>query len=283
MVTQEQELGLLAVIDLGIQIFLGFVAIALKTEKFLDLASGSTFLLLAIVAIVLHQNGSWDNVSIRQWANVIMIGIWAIRWSAFLFWRVLKAGEDSRFREAKENPIKFLTYWIVQAVWVFLTGLAVYITNVRSDDSDRIDTSMVVGWCVFAFGFIFEVTADVQKTKWRAKPENKGMWIDVGLWSICQHPNYAGEMLVWWGIYIANVSSFVGWENVGILSPLFTFTLIRFVSGIPLLQVRAREKWGKNPEWRRYHTTTPFYLFFLKPCMRYKSCNSGDYVDIGDP
>jgi len=280
MVTQAQGLGLLAAIDFGIQIFLGFVAILFKTEKFFDLAGGSTFLVLAIVALCLRQDASWDTVSTRQKANVVMVGIWAIRLSAFLFWRVLKAGEDSRFREAKENPAKFLTIWIVQGVWVFLTGIAAYITNVGTADSNGIDSSMVAGWCVFSFGFLFEVTADVQKTIWRAKPENKGKWIAVGLWSICQHPNYAGEMLVWWGVYIANVSSYRGWEHIGILSPLFTFFLIRFVSGIPLLQVRAREKWGEIPEWRLYHSTTPLYLFFLKPFMKLKACKTGEYTDI---
>jgi len=267
MVRQSEGLALLAVLDFGIQLFFGLLAVLLSTEKFFDLCGGTSFLILAVCGLFLQDNPISD-VSQRQWANTVMVAIWAIRLSCFLFYRVLKAGEDRRFRKAKANPLLFIFIWMLQGVWVFLAGLAIYITNVRSYDSNKVDVSMVIGWCVFGFGFLFENIADIQKTRWRANPANKGMWINVGLWSLCQHPNYMGEMLVWLGIYIANVSSYEGWEQIGIVSPLFTFVLIRFVSGVPGLQNYAKEKWGSNPAWQKYHSTTPLLLFCFKcPCL----------------
>jgi len=267
MVRQSEGLGLLAALDFGIQLFFGILAILLSTEKFFDLCGGTTFLILAVYGIFL-QNNPVSDVSHRQWGNVAMVSIWALRLSCFLFWRVLKSGEDRRFRKAKKNPLLYLGIWMMQGVWVFLTGLPVYITNVRSYDQNNVNYSMVLGWAIFGFGFLFEFTADIQKTRWRANPANKGLWIDVGLWSLCQHPNYLGEMLVWLGIWIANVSAFKGWEQIGVVSPLFTFFLIRFVSGVPGLQEYAKKKWGNDPAWQKYHRTTPLLLFCFKcPCL----------------
>jgi len=266
MVRQSEGLGLVAALDFGIQLFFGLLAILLSTEKFFDLVGGTSFLVCAVYGLFLQDN-PLSEVSKRQIANTVMVAIWAVRLSCFLFNRVLKAGEDRRFREIKKNPPLFLFTWMLQGVWVFSSGLAVYITNVRSyDPENEIDASMVIGWIVFAFGFILENVADFQKSRWRAKPENKGKWIDVGVWSICQHPNYMGEMLLWLGIYVSNVSSYEGWEHIGVISPLFTFALIRFVSGVPTLQTYAKNKWGSNPAWKKYHSTTPLLLFCFKPC-----------------
>jgi len=255
---------LLAAIDFGIQISLGFVAIAFSTEKFYDLCGGTTFTILAITALCLRQDALLSTISWRQWGNITMVGIWATRLSCFLFWRILKSGEDRRFRQAKKNALLFLSYWWMQGLWVFLTGLPVYITNLRNSDNNIIDAYMVAGWALFAYGFIFETTADIQKTIWRADPHNRGKWIAVGLWSRCQHPNYAGEILLWVGVYVANVSSYEGWEHIGLVSPVFTFLLLRFISGVPLLQEYALKKWGDNPAWRKYHSSTPLLLFSLK-------------------
>jgi len=283
MVRQSEGLLLLAALDFGIQLFFGLLAILLSTEKFFDLCGGTSFLVLAVYGLFLQDNPASD-VSHRQLANAVMVAIWAVRLSCFLFYRVLKAGEDRRFRKAKKNPFLFIFIWMLQGVWVYASGLAVYITNVRSYDSNKVDIWMVLGWAVFAFGFLLENIADFQKTRWRAKPENKGMWIDVGVWSLCQHPNYMGEMLLWFGIYISNVSSYEGWEHIGIISPLFTFALIRFVSGVPALQAYAKKKWGSNTDWQRYHSTTPLLLFCFKcPCPRPGSSDDDDaYVSVPD-
>jgi len=257
-----RRLGLLAAIDFGIQTSLSIVAIVKKTEKFYDLAGGNTFSVLAVSALMLQDEDS--KVSWRQKMNVAMVGLWATRLSCFLFWRVLKSGEDRRFRQAKKNAPQFFFFWMLQGAWVLLAGLPVWITNVRNHDSDEIDGTMVAGWGIFALGFLIETIADVQKTVWRANPANKGKWINKGLWSVCQHPNYLGEIMLWFGIYLANVSSFKGWEHIGVVSPVFTYLLLRYVSGVPLLQKYARKKWGNDPAWRKYSESTP-YLFFRLP------------------
>jgi len=257
-----RRLGLLAAIDFGIQTTLSVVAIVKKTEKFYDLAGGNTFTLLAASALLLQDKDS--TVSFRQKMNCAMVGLWATRLSCFLFWRVLKSGEDRRFRQAKQNNKMFFSFWLMQGAWVFLAGLPVWITNVRNHDSDEIDGYMMAGWSIFAAGFLIETIADLQKTLWRANPLNKGKWINKGLWALCQHPNYFGEIMLWFGIYLANVSSFQGWEHIGLISPVFTFLLLRYVSGVPLLQKYAKKKWGNDAAWRKYNETTPL-LFFRMP------------------
>eukprot|EP00494_Astrolonche_serrata_P031620 UN31889 len=137
----------------------------------------------------------------------------------------MNSGHDRRFNKARENPPLFLFFWFLQALWILFTGLPVYILNTRED---KIDETWVdwVGRAIFIIGFLTEALADRQKTLWRAKPENQGKWIDVGLWSLCQHPNYLGEFMIWIGIWLNCLSSLKDWEHIGALSPIFTVLLI---------------------------------------------------------
>ena len=79
------------------------------------------------------------------------------------------------------------------------------------------------GLAVFLIGFIVEIIADNQKTKFRSNPENKDKFIDSGLWKFSRHPNYMGEILLWLGISIISLSSLEGLEFATLISPLFTY------------------------------------------------------------
>ena len=106
---------------------------------------------------------------------------------------------------------------------------------------------------VFVAGLLIETFADLQKYRFINNPENKGQWIDSGLWSISRHPNYLGEIMVWVGLYLFAAPSLVGntiW--VGLIGPGFIAYMIIFVSGIPILEKGADKMWGDNPRYQEY-------------------------------
>ena len=102
-----------------------------------------------------------------------------------------------------------------------------------------------------------EVLADAQKLVWKLDPANKGRWIDAGLWSLARYPNYFGEMTLWWGVWLLAVPSFGrtgAWATVA--GPLFVALLLLRVSGIPLQEAQARERWGDDAAFKAYVART---------------------------
>ena len=146
---------------------------------------------------------------------IVLVLIWALRLGFFLFIRVLKAGEDRRFREVKQKFSGFLVWWTLSALWVFLTtvnALVMIINNVSYHD----DYYFYFGLVVWIAGFSFEVIADEQKRRFRSQLSNKDQFISTGLWSISRHPNYFGEILEWVGWAIAT------WSLAGLSFALWT-------------------------------------------------------------
>ncbi|MEZ4592858.1 MAG: DUF1295 domain-containing protein [Chloroflexota bacterium] len=99
--------------------------------------------------------------------------------------------------------------------------------------------------------------ADNQKSAFKADPANKGKFINTGLWTKSRHPNYFGEIVLWLGVAIVAIAVPVlqGWQWVALISPLFVTLLLTRVSGIPMLEKRADEKWGGQPEYEQYKET----------------------------
>ena len=104
--------------------------------------------------------------------------------------------------------------------------------------------------------------ADNQKTQFRAIPDNANKFITTGLWSVSRHPNYFGEVVLWAGIAIMSLPYLQGVQYWTLISPVFSFVLIYFVSGVRMLEARANVKWGDNPEYQKYVKKTP--VFFPK-------------------
>ena len=117
----------------------------------------------------------------------------------------------------------------------------------------------VIGPVVWATGFIIEVVADWQLQQFRNNKENRGKIIKSGLWRYSRHPNYFGEALSWWGISILACSIKYGW--ITFYSAIFITLLIRFVSGVPLLE----EKYKDRPEFQQYCKETNVFVPF---CVR---------------
>ena len=141
--------------------------------------------------------------------------------------------------------------WTLQGLWVFLT-LSMALAALTSNHKTDLNFYAWLGIGIWAFGFIFEVVADYQKTKFRRDPNKKDEFITHGLWSWSRHPNYFGEMLLWSGIAVLSAPVLTGWQWVGLVSPVFVALLLLKVSGVELLEARGRKRWGQNPNYQRY-------------------------------
>lgn len=237
--------------------FLVFIPSAVRrTERFFDLTGSLTFIAVSIALALLAPAQD-----ARGWILAAMVVVWAARLGSFLFARVHRAGTDGRFDEIKTNPLRFFQVWCIQGLWVALTASAAWIA-MSADAADRapLDGFAVAGIVVWLAGMVFEVVADLQKQAFRANPANKGEFIRTGLWSRSRHPNYFGEILVWVGVFVVAVPVLQGWQWVGVLSPLFVVLLLTRVSGIPLLEKRADERWGDRADYRAYRDRTPVLI-----------------------
>merc|ERR1712045_882745 len=106
----------------------------------------------------------------------------------------------------------------------------------------------------------------------RRRSENRGKFITTGLWSISHHPNYFGEILLWFGLYISASSVFQRFQYLSVLSPFFVYLLITRLSGIPLLEKAGLKKWGSLPEYQRYINETPCLVPFVN-CLILGICD----------
>lgn len=220
------------------------------TEKYFDLTGSLTYISLSVYSF--SQAKSKDT---RQTVLTVMVLVWAVRLGTFLFSRIHKAGKDSRFDKIKHRLPRFFNFWTIQGLWVFLTALPVWVTNV-STVSAPVSNTDVIGWGLWLIGFVIEVTADNQKSVFRADSKNQGKFICTGLWAYSRHPNYLGEIILWCGVYISSTNILVGANHIACLSPLFVIFLLTKVSGIPLLEKSADEKWGSNPAYQKYKANT---------------------------
>ena len=234
-----------------------------RTEKFYDIIGTVAYLTVLATASYLTILSTNGHLQIRSIITIALVTIWALRLGLFLFIRVLKAGEDRRFREVKQNFSKFLVWWSVSALWVFLTSanaLTMIINNVGYSD----DLYLYFGLFLWLVGFSFEAIADEQKRRFKSDVNNKDSFIQTGLWSISRHPNYFGEILLWIGMAVIAFPTLEGWQYVTLISPFFIYVLLTRVSGVNLLEQRADQKWGGDEDYEIYKKNTPVLIPYIK-------------------
>ena len=241
-----------------IQWILFIPAYLLQTEKFFDISGSITY--ISVVSYCFLNNHDPANLNIGNIILSIIIIIWALRLGSFLFIRIKKAGEDIRFREIKKSPTRFFMTWTLQGMWVSLCSACALAGIAKGV---VINGYFYLGLAIFLVGFILEIIADNQKTKFRSDPKNKDKFIDSGLWKFSRHPNYMGEILLWLGISIISLSSLEGLELATLISPLFTYLLLVYVSGIRILEHNGDKKWGHLDSYKSYKKNTPRLIGFL--------------------
>merc|ERR1711998_324570 len=233
-----------------------------KTEHYFDLTGSITYLTVMWASLVYggHLRGS---IPLRQWIITGMVTVWALRLGSFLLMRVKKAGKDGRFDEIKKDVFRWFNVWTIQGLWVIFTALGALTINC-SASVKPLCINDYVGFGIWALGFLIEVVADGQKTAFNNNPENKGKWIDVGLWHYSRHPNYFGEIMLWTGVMVAGTAVYEQGQWVSVIIPLFVTFLLTKVSGVPMLENRADEKWGHDPLYQQYKAETSVLLILPK-------------------
>lgn len=225
-----------------------------QTEKFFDLTGSITFITVVVSAVWLSPS-----VDARSWLLLALVSAWALRLGSFLFMRIRSAGEDRRFREIKPSFARFLLTWTLQGLWVTLS-LAAALAAITSATRLPLGAFALFGFLVWLLGFGIEVIADRQKSVFRAAPENAGKFVNVGLWSWSRHPNYFGEIVLWIGVAIIALPILQGWGWLTLISPLFIILLLTRISGVPMLETRADEKWGGQDDYEAYKARTSILI-----------------------
>ncbi|KII89846.1 hypothetical protein PLICRDRAFT_52988 [Plicaturopsis crispa FD-325 SS-3] len=265
----------------GLQTVLAGIFVPQENEKYYDLGGAAGFLSTTFISLYYPSLKSkyWHKLPIslpaltsfapRQLLLSAALGIWSIRLGSFLVQRAIKAGGDSRFDEVKHQPGTFALFWMAQATWITLVGLPVYLCNsLPAPLHSPLGPRDYAAVAFFAASFLFEVIADRQKSAWRRAKDAKQhdeKFISSGLWSISRHPNYVGEVGIWTGIWALSTATLQtawfprGTVAVAAASPLFTWFLLRNVSGVPPLEKSGDKKYGNDPNWREYKKTVPVF------------------------
>ena len=186
--------------------------------------------------------------------------IWSIRLGIYLLRRILLIKIDHRFDDKRDSFLRFGAFWILQALTVWILILPVYGSASSDSLSSGITIWFIIGSAAWLKGFIIETVSDYQKYIFKKNPDNKGKFISKGLWKYSRHPNYFGEILLWWGIAAACIPYFKGPEFLYLISPVFITFLLLKVTGIPLLEKSWEEKWGGDPEFQNYKKQTSLLI-----------------------
>jgi steroid 5-alpha reductase family enzyme len=213
---------------------------------------------------------SWTQIAAPSMrANLILalVTIWGIRLALHLFTRWRAHGEDPRYKKIMAaaienkgwswNKTALLQVFLLQAPLLFITCLPAQLGITAGGSSDGINLLAWMGAVAALAGIVFETVGDAQLNAFRANPANAGKVLNTGLWRYTRHPNYFGDFLTWWGIWLVAASAGTGIAIASIIGPAFlSFTLMKW-SGGPLLE-RGLKK--SRPGYSEYiATTSPFF------------------------
>lgn len=239
-------------------VFMTFVfvlALILKDNSIVDIFWGLGFVVVTVFS--LWHSGSIDFKKILVSSLVL---VWGLRLSVHIYMRNRGRGEDFRYanwRRIWKNFVlrSFLQVFMLQGF--FMLVIVWPVLHINFGASVGFGMIDVAGLVIFLTGFLFESVGDYQMVAFKKDPANAGKIINTGLWKYTRHPNYFGEALLWWGIWLMAVPVVDGIYTV--LSPLVITLLLRYVSGVPMLE----KKYEGRADWEEYKIKTPVFVPFL--------------------
>ena len=249
--------ALCAMLSFGLNWLVFVHAYLAQTERFFDLTGSITY--VSVIAVSLALTAELDSRSLLLGAMVL---VWAVRLGSFLFARIRRDGSDGRFDALKPSLPRFLMTWTLQGLWVLLT-VACALAAITTARPVPLGGVAALGTLIWTFGFAVEVIADREKSRFRGDPNNRGRFIQNGIWAWSRHPNYFGEITLWLGVAVVAFPVLSGWQYATLISPVFVYLLLTRISGIPLLESRGKKKWGHEPEYQAYRARTP--VLFPRP------------------
>jgi steroid 5-alpha reductase family enzyme len=252
-----QQLIPLFAINLAVAIaavlVLWLISIPLRDVSIIDMVFALIFGLIAAVSYLLG-----DGWPLRKALIAVLLGAWGLRITVHLVRRNWGHGEDPRYTKLRgwvDSDRAF--YWLSLKKVFLLQGVVIWLASFPLQAGMVFETPTALGWparigiALWALGFLFETVADRQLTRFRSRPENRGKVLDTGLWRYSRHPNYFGELCVWWGLFLIACDHPLGWLTV--IGPLTYSYLVINVTGQRTLDKKlAREK----PGYAHYMETT---------------------------
>ncbi|MBT8394806.1 MAG: DUF1295 domain-containing protein [Bacteroidia bacterium] len=239
---------------------LWLISIPLKNVSIVDIFWGIGYL----VAISFYTFLS-DDIFTRQWILFVLVLIWSLRLSGYLFFRNYGKGEDFRYQEFRKHFgakrywwFSFFQVFLLQGALIMLVSLPLLGVNLYtlSNELNALDYVAILVWII---GFFFESVGDYQLTKFKDNPNNKGKVLDTGLWRYTRHPNYFGDAAVWWSFGLFSIASGAYWYVAGSL--LMTYLIIK-ISGVSLLERSLNDA---KPKYKDYiERTSAFIPWFPK-------------------
>lgn len=207
------------------------LSLAVRDASVVDIFWG-----LGFVVVAWSSSGLSEVESGRKWLVAGLTSCWGLRLAAHLAWRNLGHPEDPRYRAMRERQgnqfwiSSLLTVFGLQGIIMWVVSLPVQAACISSPPLGWLDA---IGALTCLTGITWESLADYQLRRFKARPENKGKVLDSGVWRYSRHPNYFGDFLVWWGLFVIAGAGGALWT---VVSPLMmSFLLIR-VSGVTLLE-----------------------------------------------
>ena len=234
-------------ISVAVNLFFFAIAAWRKTDTVTDLSYGLSFVAVTAAMVAIKE--------VREplrLAVALFVLAWALRLAAHLFRRILAVKVDHRFDGRREKITKFAAFWALQALSVAVVMLPAL--GVLSSPPPRPSAFHAAGAAVWLSGFAVETISDSQKWRWKRSGDEG--FIRSGLWSWSRHPNYFGEMLLWWGIWVFALPSLSGWGHLAVLGPLHITWLLVALTGIPPLERRAQARFGDDPAYLEYKRRT---------------------------
>jgi len=234
-----------------------------KDNSYIDVFWSLTFM-TPVAALLIYYAAAGYTIYPRVILTTVLVSIWGLRLSYHIGIRHTK--EDYRYVDMRNRWTAEGFFYLKAFMYVFmLQGLFSLVTNsatlyiVIFTNDNSMGWTAYTGAAIWVFGFLFETIGDHQlKVHLADKSPNKKKFIDWGLWRYTRHPNYFGECVLWWGIWI--IACGIQWGFVTVFAPLFISLLIRFVSGVPLLEA----KYAERLDWKQYcHETNCFVPWFF--------------------
>jgi len=236
------------------------VSSILKRNDVADIAWGLGFVILAWTSLFVSTDVGFVGLVVS-----IMVTIWGLRLSIHIYSRNRRKTEDNRYKNWRESWGKwfvlrsYFQVYILQGLLMYLISLPVIFINLNAGKYSDFYLLSLVGIVIWLIGFYFETRADAELRRFIANPLNKGKLLTSGLWNYSRHPNYFGEVVQWWGVFI--VAVFIEGGFLTIIGPATITFLILKVSGIPLLE----KAMSNNPDYTEYKKrTNSFFPWFPK-------------------
>lgn len=225
------------------------LSIMLKRNDIVDIAWGLGYIYFSFWVAIHSEHG------LLQYFIFGLIFLWGARLAIYLFFRNRGKKEDFRYKQWREDWDKsfylrsFFQVYVLQTLLLMIIALPIVIASINSQM--ELKWTVIPGAFLWLIGFYWQTKGDAQLMRFKKNPENRGKIIQIGLWAKSRHPNYFGELCMWWGVWICLSTYPMGW--LALISPLLISYLIIKVSGIPMLEA----KYDNNPDFQSYKKRVP--------------------------